>query len=39
MMDDEKVAVMIKKEIYDKTKEKIYGTSISSVDEYVELLL
>ena len=38
-MGDDKVAVMIKKEIYDKVKEKISGTSISSVEEYVELLL
>lgn len=35
----EKVDVKISKELYDKVKEKISGTSISSVEEYLELLL
>ena len=38
-MSDEKVAVMISKELYDKVKEKIEGTSITGVEEYIELLL
>ena len=38
-MGDEKVAVQINKELYDKVKEKIAGTSITSVEEYIELLL
>jgi hypothetical protein len=38
-MSEEKVAVKINKEIYEKVKEKIEGTSIASVEEYVELLL
>jgi hypothetical protein len=38
-MSDEKVAIKIKKELYNKVKEKIEGTSISSVEEYIELLL
>ena len=38
-MGDEKVAIKIDKELYDKVKEKIAGTSITSVEEYVELLL
>ena len=38
-MSDEKVAVQINKELYDKVKEKIAGTSIASVEEYIELLL
>lgn len=38
-MSDEKVAVKINKELYDKVQEKIEGTSITSVKEYIELLL
>ncbi|MBD3172227.1 CopG family transcriptional regulator [Candidatus Bathyarchaeota archaeon] len=38
-MSDEKVAVKINKELYDKIQEKIEGTSITSVEEYIELLL
>ncbi len=38
-MGEDKVAVKISKELYDKVKEKIEGTSITSVEEYVELLL
>jgi hypothetical protein len=38
-MSEEKVAVKINKELYEKVKEKIEGTSIASVEEYVELLL
>lgn len=38
-MSDEKVAVKINKELYDKVQEKIEGTSITSVEEYIELLL
>jgi len=38
-MGDEKVAVEIRKELIDKISEKIEGTSISSVEEYIELLL
>jgi hypothetical protein len=38
-MSEEKVAVKINKELYEKVKEKIEGTSITSVEEYVELLL
>lgn len=38
-MSEEKVAVKINKELYEKVKEKIDGTSIASVEEYVELLL
>ena len=35
----EKVDVKISKELYDKVKEKITGTSITTVQEYIELLL
>jgi len=35
----EKVDVKISKELYDKVKEKITGTSITTVEEYIELLL
>ena len=35
----DKVSVEINKELYDKVKEKIEGTSIASVEEYIELLL
>jgi len=38
-MSEEKVAVKINQELYEKVKEKIEGTSIASVEEYVELLL
>ena len=38
-MSEEKVEIKIKKELYKKVKEKIEGTSISSVEEYIELLL
>jgi len=38
-MSEERVAVKINKELYEKVKEKIEGTSIASVEEYVELLL
>mgnify|MGYP006291650455 CR=1 FL=1 len=38
-MSDEKVAVKINKELYNKVQEKIEGTSITSVEEYIELLL
>jgi len=35
----DKVDVKIRKELYDKVKEKITGTSITTVEEYIELLL
>jgi hypothetical protein len=38
-MGDDKVAVEISKELYTKVEKKIAGTSISSVEEYIELLL
>lgn len=38
-MSSEKVAVMINKELVEKVAEKIAGTSIASVEEYIELLL
>ena len=38
-MSDEKIAVKIKKELVMKVEEKIAGTSITSVEEYIELLL
>ncbi len=38
-MGDEKVAVMISKELVEKVAEKIAGTSITSIEEYIELLL
>jgi DNA-binding ferritin-like protein len=38
-MGDEKVAIEISKELVDKVAEKIEGTSITSVEEYIELLL
>ena len=38
-MGDKKVAVMIKKELVEKIEEKIAGTSITSIEEYIELLL
>ena len=39
IMSDEKVQVMIPRSLYDKAKEKIEGTSITSVDEFVVLML
>ena len=38
-MGDEKVSVSISKELYDKVEKKIAGTSITSVEEYIQLLL
>jgi hypothetical protein len=38
-MSAKKVAVEINKELIKKVEEKIAGTSISSVEEYIELLL
>jgi len=38
-MSEEKVAVMIPREIYDKVQEKIAGTSFTSVEDYLVLLL
>ncbi|HHL41498.1 CopG family transcriptional regulator [Candidatus Bathyarchaeota archaeon] len=38
-MGDEKVAIEISKELVDKVAEKIEGTSIATVEEYIELLL
>jgi len=35
----DKVDVKISKELFDKIKNKITGTSITSVEEYIELLL
>ena len=35
----DKVDVKVSKELYDKVKEKITGTSITTVEEYIELLL
>lgn len=35
----EKVSVNISKELVNKINEKIAGTSITSVEEYIELLL
>ncbi len=35
----DKVQINISKELYDKVKEKITGTSITTVEEYIELLL
>ncbi len=35
----DKVQIKISKELYDKVKEKITGTSITTVEEYIELLL
>lgn len=36
---EDKVAVMIPLELYEKIKEKIAGTSFTSVEEYVMLKL
>ena len=38
-MSNNKVSVNISKELYEKVKEKIAGTSIITVEEYIELLL
>jgi len=38
-MSDEKVPVMIPRSLYKKIEEKIAGTSFTSVEEYVALLL
>ena len=35
----DKVQINISKELYDKVKDKITGTSITTVEEYIELLL
>ena len=35
----DKVQIKISKELYDKVKDKITGTSITTVEEYIELLL
>jgi CO dehydrogenase/acetyl-CoA synthase beta subunit len=35
----DKIQINISKELYDKVKEKITGTSITTVEEYIELLL
>ena len=38
-MTENKVAVMIPRELYQKIEEKIAGTSFTSVEEYVMLKL
>ncbi len=38
-MSDDKTPVLIDSKLVKKVQEKIEGTSISSVEEYVELLL
>ena len=38
-LNDDKVAVMIPRELYEKIEEKIAGTSFTSVEEYVALKL
>ena len=38
-MTENKVAVMIPRELYQKIEEKITGTSFTSVEEYVMLKL
>ncbi|HEX9915949.1 MAG TPA: CopG family transcriptional regulator [Candidatus Bathyarchaeia archaeon] len=38
-MGEDKVAVMIPRELYEKIMEKIAGTSFTSVEEYLVLLL
>ena len=38
-MGDEKVAVSISKELHEKVEKKISGTSITTVEEYIQLLL
>jgi hypothetical protein len=38
-MSKEKAVIKIRKELVEKVEEKIDGTSITSVEEYIELLL
>jgi hypothetical protein len=38
-MSEEKVAIMIPRELYNKIQAKINGTSFTSVEEYVALKL
>jgi CO dehydrogenase/acetyl-CoA synthase beta subunit len=38
-MGEDKIAVMIPRELYEKIVEKIAGTSFTTVEEYVALLL
>lgn len=38
-METDKKQIMIPRELHDKIKEKIAGTSITSVEEYIALLL
>jgi hypothetical protein len=38
-MSDEMVPVMIPRGLYEKIQEKIAGTSFTSVEEFVEVLL
>jgi len=38
-LSEDKVAVMIPRELYTKVEEKIAGTSFTSVEEYLVLLL
>ncbi len=38
-MSEDKVAVKIPRELYEKIMEKIAGTSFTSVEEYLVLLL
>ena len=38
-MSEDKVAIMISKELYNKIQAKINGTSFTSVEEYVALKL
>ena len=38
-MSDETVVIKIRKELVKKVEEKIQGTSITSVEEYIELML
>jgi hypothetical protein len=38
-LSNEKVALKISKELVKKVEEKIQGTSITSVEEYIELML
>jgi hypothetical protein len=39
MASEDKVSIQIPKSLYDKIKEKIQGTSFSSVDGYVTMKL
>jgi hypothetical protein len=38
-MSEKKVVIKIRKELVEKVEEKIKETSITSVEEYIELLL